>query len=274
MGNVFNIASKEFNDLINNRYILVVLALYFFMIAYMVYNVYSELPELMLNGDLLAHTLQYYNNILVMYGVLIAMVIGFVAVSLEWKTSALNTLIVKPVYRDTIINGKFVGALGYLLSLFLIATIVYIFALVLFCGAPFVSIILDFISRAFPLFAASLLYVLVFFFLSMLLSIITKGQSYSLILCIFLWNVVRGGSTLGFIATVLYSTGLMNYMDACNLLFSATPDTIRSNLSSAILDPSTGIVSIFSPIELGKLVLYVIVMVVLSYIAFLRSDVR
>lgn len=274
VGNVLNIARKEFSDLVNNRYILVVLALYFFMVAYAVYDVHNGSPGSSPDESLFGLATSHYYMAIDFYGVLIGIVIGFMAVSSELRGNALNTLIVKPVYRDTIINGKFIGALGYLVCLFIMATMLYLSLLLVFFGASFGSIIPEFVMGTIPLFVASLAYVLIFFFLSMLLSIVTKGQSYALILSIFLFEIVDGNILSG-IWVILDSLGLADYSNMCNLVAEATPFFINSELTSNILSHPTSIVSIFFPPDanLVKLVLYVVVMIIICYIAFLRSDI-
>jgi len=260
--------------LMNNRYIFLVLALYFFMVSYTVYDIYSKISGSTPDVNLFEAIVSHYFSIISVYGMLIGIVVGFMAVSSERRNHALNTLIVKPVYRDMIINGKFIGSLGYLFCIFFIVTILYISELLLFYGNSFISIFPEIFAKIIPLFVASLLYVLIFFFLSMLLSIIIKGQSYALILSIFLWEVFKG-NILGGISTILSSIGMADYRDVSNFISGAIPFTISDEFNMYVQEHSTSIISIFFPpnFELVKLILYLVIMVVLCYIAFLRSDI-
>ena len=59
-------------------------------------------------------------------GPIIGVIIGCSTISAERMGNALNTLITKPVYRDTIINGKIMGSLiffaAYIFFIMLIFT--------------------------------------------------------------------------------------------------------------------------------------------------------
>jgi len=128
------------------------------------------------------------------YGSLVAIVLGFTSISEELDGKALNNLLVKPLYRDTIINGKIIGTLGFALCLFLFTTALYTIFMFIYYG-----VILNSFSRLIdvyiPLFMGGLPLVIVltllcfFFFyaLSIVYALYFKNQTSR-----FVWEFFHG----------------------------------------------------------------------------------
>lgn len=140
MGNVMVIASKEFRDLLSNRMVLLVL------IAFTVYAVSTVYHfNSLLNDDNPNVSVEYEDNlgiaanysifyILSWFGSLIGIVIGCSTIASERMGHALNTLLVKPVYRDTIINGKMLGSFAFLASVLIFLAAVFTVCFLALCG--------------------------------------------------------------------------------------------------------------------------------------------
>jgi len=163
MSNTLKIARKEFTDLIGNRLIIFIIFVYLFLIAKTIYDFHTVTPENIKNGNLAMSLLMGLWYILTVYGTLVGIVLGFSSISSERKGNALNTLIVKPVYRDTIINGKLIGIFGFIICLFGIATFIYFSVLLIFYGNYIGAIILNILVRLLFILFLSIIYVMIFF---------------------------------------------------------------------------------------------------------------
>jgi ABC-2 type transport system permease protein len=115
------------------------------------------------------------------YFVLIAMVlavaIGFDLITREKEEGSLKSLLSHPLYRDAIINGKAMGAIG-VLAVSMAAMFLTTFAIMLFYGiVPNV----DDILRIVAYFLMALIYCGVFFALALMMSTIAKSSAMSVL---------------------------------------------------------------------------------------------
>ncbi len=108
-------------------------------------------------------------------GMVLAISMGFDLISKEKEEGSLKSLLSHPVYRDSIINGKTLGAFG-VLALVLAATFMITMAIMLIYGViPKV----DDLMAIGAYFVFALLYCLVFFAIAMMTSTIAKSSSMS-----------------------------------------------------------------------------------------------
>lgn len=115
------------------------------------------------------------NQYFVLLGAGLAIAIGFDLISREKEEGSLKSLLSHPVYRDSIINGKTIGAFG-VLSIVLGATFLITMAIMLIYGViPQMS---DITAIA-VYFVMALLYCLVFFAIAMMTSTLAKNSSMS-----------------------------------------------------------------------------------------------
>lgn len=207
------------------------------------------------------------------FGTILGVIIGCSTISSERIGNALNTLTAKPVYRDTIINGKILGSLAFLAAAILFLIMIYTSIIFILCGnavAPFMS---DYFSRLPFVFLYVMAFVLVFLSLSMLFSLLVKDQAFALVL-----------STLAVYISNRFSTTVSNNLNnifpdsgIAGLIASFSPYSMlwEGGVQSRFMDTSLEAFDAFMGIlpEFGRLLLIVVVIMVLNYALFVRRDI-
>lgn len=274
-GNVFKIAGKEFEDLANSKLVFIIITVYLLLIIKTIYDGYIVAPEIIKNGNLAGNILMGLWYILTAYGSLVSIVIGYSSISSERKGNALNTLMIKPLYRDTIINGKLIGTLGFITCLFCIATIIYSLITLIFYGNYISAILSVMISRIPIILFLSLVHVMIFLSLSMLISLIVKNQAMALILGVIILSLSHLVPDLDFSWNISLILGIKD-TEVSNIISHLSPDGLSLALvDSPIFDPAIGIWSALQSTssELIMLVLYMVIAIILNYIVFIRRDI-
>lgn len=289
--NVVVIARNEFANLIRSKLVLLVTACYLVILAY---ELFSLRPP---SDPMYASTLKYYHmihssgdadyfvgvllkslsNVLTFYGAFVAIVLGVYSISVEMYGNTLNNLVVKPLYRDTIINGKLLGSILFLLCIFGLTVAIFIAGVTISWGSGFSTLAVSFLSRLPVIIFLSLLYVLFFFSLSLLISLVVRDLAFSLIVGLTIRLLLND------VPTIQIAGKLDNLLgsDITSQIVQLTPDSIMSDVFKTPLDwgnllkPSVDILTAIQTAlpDLFKLSLYVLVLVVASYIVFIRSDV-
>jgi ABC-2 type transport system permease protein len=278
-GNVLIIARKEFSDLLSDKMILVTICVYLLLSAASISAYYSGVSaNKILNvygattGELL--------YVLIEYGAIVGIIIGVTSISNERRNNALNILISKPLYRDTIINGKLIGSFCALLCIFILVAAFYTAGLLIFCGNFVAPFLFDYAMRLPVQVIVALIYVMVFICLAMSISILVKDYAVAVILSIFSWSILllfQSSSFAGVIVPYITSHISVNYHDAQTLFESLSPHTMIDWISnSGIFDPSVSFTNGLNSmmINVVELLIYMAVAVIICYIAFLRSDVQ
>jgi ABC-2 type transport system permease protein len=123
-------------------------------------------------------------QIMVMFGPILGMAMGFDAVNKERTTGTLSVLLGQPIYRDSVINGKFLAGASTLavLGLGTIAITVGLTIPMLGYG-PTVSEALKIVTLA----GLTLLYLIFWLSIGMLFSVIAKKTSTSMLASIATW---------------------------------------------------------------------------------------
>lgn len=274
MDNIIKIAEKEFLDLVNSRLVLIILSVYVLLIFKTVYDIYMSIPQSESNFIVYILLGLWYN--LTAYGSLVCIVIGFSSISSEMATGALNTLVVKPVHRDTVINGKLLGILGFLTCIFTISSILYLSVIITCFGASIASMIADFLLRVAVIILLSMIYVLVFLLLSMLFSILVRDRPIALILSMLALSISQLFYNVGFISNICMILGISD-LSTQNSIAELSPDAmsmvITNNLD--LFNPLMNLWAALQPvwIDVGKLALYAFILIVVNYIVFIRSDI-
>jgi ABC-2 type transport system permease protein len=258
----------------NSRLVIFILIIYILLICKTLYDFYnSVLSNSIVGGNELAYlVLIGLNYILTYYGSFIGVIIGFSSIMSERNNGALKCLIVKPVYRDTIINGKLIGSFGFIACIFVLTIVLYTSSLLIIAGNAIAPIILVYLSYLPVLFILSIIYVLIYLSLSLLLSILIDEQAFALIagvILIFIFDIITSVNVAGFLTNII-SPDNLNTLDFIERL---SPSGIMSFINHYLYVPNTTI-SIYSvELETMKLILYLVVIVILSYIAFIRRDI-
>jgi ABC-2 type transport system permease protein len=199
MRSVFVIADKEFRDHLSSKIFLFIFAI---LIMVMIFSLWTgidsynqqlsdyksamssgsgnALAQLSLSTMLMPSVLQVFQSmvmLLALVGMFLGIALGFGAVSREKDKGSIKFLVSSPIYRDSIIIGKTLGALVTLTiamgSVFLIAIAIMLFKNVI-PGT-------DDLARIACFFIAALLYCMVFYGISLMMSTITRDTVTALI---------------------------------------------------------------------------------------------
>lgn len=272
MSNLLIIAKKELQDMISNKIVILTIIIYLlYVIDLMFHQQYinyrfgmSLNPVIVLLGT--------FATILVKFGSLFAIVIGFISMYSEFSHKTINTLITKPVYRDQIINGKllgisifFIGFLGLTACVFLLLSL-YLFPSYI-SGPTFT----DLVSKMPIAIVFSSLIMIFFLASSMLFTLTMRNETLAMFASFLLWVVMMCIiNNVDFAGNI--SMALANDDSITNYIASFSPDAIMVTVFWNITDVF-GTFSSHSS-ELVKLVIYALVMITLCYISFLRRDIQ
>ncbi|MGA9141393.1 MAG: ABC transporter permease subunit [Methanocella sp.] len=289
MRNTYIIAKNEFVNLLNSKLIFVVVAVYVILFIQGTISmrppgdpIYtSTLANLHLIGiadsDYYTCALLYgVGYSLWVYGALFGVVLGVYTVASERYGKTLGNLVAKPLYRDTIINGKLIGCSMFILALFFITILLYTVYIMVCWGGAFLPLAGDYLIRLPIVAAAALIYVMFFFAIAMLISLVVKDLAFALIASMLIRQVLLN-AVGGEISSKL---ALLSGIDF-DQLRSIFPDIIIRSVFALpgernnILIPSIDLLSAVSAAipAMAILFVYVVILVVAGYIIFLRSDV-
>lgn len=278
MNNVLLVAKKEFLDLISSKLTMII---FFWYIITFIFSFYFIVHP---NGDMPPVIANYDNPVdcifitfvftLCYYGTLVAVVIGFNSMSAEIDGKALNTLLVKPLYRDTIINGKILGMIGFILCLFLFTTILYILTMFLYFGiidsyAVFINSYLPLFISMMPLaFLLSILCITFFLSVSMFTCLTFKEQSFSLFMSLFIWImlfcILNNQSFAGYIDFFTHNQDLGHFISGLSPTTMLSYIFENRDVRGALINNS---------FEVFKLFMYCFVALISTYTTFIRRDV-
>jgi len=125
-------------------------------------------------------------NYLGMIGALLAMILGNHAIVKEKRSGTLKLILSRPVYRDSLLNGKLLGNLGLLAGISVMVGIITYISLQ-FVGS--VSLSGDEFLRMIFFFIMSFLYMAVFMVLAAAVSLMSRNGNKALLMTIILWLV-------------------------------------------------------------------------------------
>ncbi|MGA9139509.1 MAG: ABC transporter permease subunit [Methanocella sp.] len=273
---LLTIARKEFTDLMSNRVIILTMLVYLALVGLVVYSFYYSVTNFGFNrpGERLVVLTFNLVQILVEYGSIMAVIIGFASMWNETRNNALSVLMVKPVRRNTVIFGKMIGSLGFMLGLSLLSIMAYVSGILLLTGdvtGPSVEIFLGWIPG---ILALSLVCDTIFILLSMLFTILLKDVILALFLGVLSWIILNE-----FIPNVAFAGNL-------SLLFGPNRDAADSFLNS--LSPVGSVNQIFLYVRdndhildtiiasnsiVLRLLIALFVLAALNYVVFARRDI-
>lgn len=271
------IAKKEFLDLLNSRLVLLALLLYTLILLPMVYAFFTGNT---FGSDRASTFLHILTLSLCYYGSLIAIAVGLSSISEELDRKSINTLLVKPVYRDTIINGKIMGMIGFTLCITLFTTLIYIIILFVIFGNSINIYILNFLGKLPFVFILSILCFIFFFALTLLICINIREPSLAMLLSFLSWiflcyllpNVMFTSYFSSYISFILGDPSLNQYLQVT--ISDLSPTTMVFRIFLNITDNMSLIDVLDNNIfEILKLSLYCIITAFLAYISFIRRDI-
>ncbi|WP_424358669.1 ABC transporter permease [Methanocella sp. MCL-LM] len=280
MSNLGSIAKKECVDLINSKIVLLGAAVLLLYVGVNLYEYHHALSSGLIKNIEFSSSVLSAMCTLTLYGSFFSVIIGFSSIANEKKNHALNTLIVKPLYRDTIINGKLLGACCFMSLVFGFALLIYVSGLLMLSGEYISTFILDFAAKIAFVYLLSLIYDLIFVTLSMTVAIIVDKQAIALIistLIVEMFDFIVGVNVTQTISHIINSIMPVN-MDAIEyFIVLLSPKGVigliinNSNIFSPIYGACDVIGSLSSYVI--RLCLYLFLSVIVCYMVFMRRDI-
>ncbi len=242
------------------------------------------------------------------FGPLIGMVLGFDAINRERANRTLSKLLAQPIYRDAVINGKFLAGLTTI-SLMLVSIVLLITGL----GLPVLGVVPggEEVGRLLVYLVISLVYIGFWLGLAILCSVLFRSVATSALAALALWIFLAffmplGANLAADVLTPLPSgavedpTPVLQHEATRQAVARLSPITLYSSATALILDPmrkTTRSLVLMGPMErlslsrfqnplpLGQSVLIVAPALVtlvalsllcfaLSYATFLRQEIR
>nr|WP_321496900.1 ABC transporter permease [uncultured Methanolobus sp.] len=276
---ITTIAKKEFSDKLYERSLILLMAV--FMISLFIYTYGNDF------GDA--------TKIIGVFFPLIGIVLGYDAIVKEKNSKSINVLLTHPVFRDNIITGKFVGIS---LTLFLV---VFISLMIIVASDYIISgqvAQLESLLRLLVYGIFTFLYLLIFASLGILTSIKFKNELNSLAFGIIIWINMCFALGPSIIMLTSFITGQSmfdmtdEFLSTGALLFNISPIHHFAEVTVGTLDLSYGSFSIQKEVHgildtryslsylLGYywqnimiLIAIPVILVIVSYISFLREDI-
>jgi len=110
-------------------------------------------------------------------GALLAIVMGFNLITREKETGTLKLLLTRPTYRDSVINGKAIAGFATIVVVFGASFLITLAIMLLYNVVPGT----DDLLRIIAFFIVAMLYMLLFFALSMLISTISPSSTVAIL---------------------------------------------------------------------------------------------
>ncbi|MEG3064815.1 ABC transporter permease subunit [Acetomicrobium sp.] len=235
------------------------------------------------------------------FGPLLGIILGFDAINGERTRGTLSLILSQPVYRDVIINGKFLASIATVAIM--IASIMVMIAGISIAKLGAVPNGQE-VARAFLFFIACILYIAFWTSLAILFSIVFEKSSTSALTSIAIWIFLAFFVYMiaGVIADEVYpitrqSTPelLAKHESLRTMLLRFSPAVLLEEISAAILNPTVRVFGpmfetqlqglILTPLSLGQSMLVVwpqfvalvaasIICFAVSYLAFMRKEIR
>jgi ABC-2 type transport system permease protein len=285
MNNLLRVSRKDFCDLLGSPMILVILFAFFIIMSFSFILTNQSVQSAIASGIgmRLEHVDSFgmffadglLNDLVMFFGPVIGVVIGCSAIASERQRNALNTLLTKPLYRDTIINGKIVGALAFLALVILCIMAFYTSVVLILYGNLMAPTFGDYLSRLPLVFLYALTSLAVNVTISMLISLLVQKQAFALvistiILCIF---HSTGTNIVGPLSNLFPDKNLM-ISDLLNSLMPSDASIHFLTIEDYLFNSSYGFMDSLRLVlpDLAKYWLYSALMIIFSYIIFIRRD--
>ncbi|ASJ09241.1 ABC transporter permease [Thermococcus siculi] len=194
MNPVWNIALKELYVSVKSRRFIVIVSIYLLIFGLAVYAIKDYLMQMGVPSvesnelGLWGVSAEIYTTpfailftinmmIITVLGAVLGTALGADAINREVENGTAKVLLGHPVYRDEVINGKFLG-IGALIAVTYLVSYVVMVAVMLILGIPLDG---DSLIRGFMAILVTILYTLVFLSLGVLLSTLSKRPETSML---------------------------------------------------------------------------------------------
>lgn len=277
MRNIFVIAHKEFIDLLYNKMVFIVLVIFLVYIMSIIYSFKVTLDntnpgiQLMFGNNTGIAAANYIYYTLAWFGSILGIVIGCSAISTERIGGALNTLASKPLYRDTIINGKIAGSLLFLACVEIFYIAIFTSGFLVLCGNALIPFLQDYFLRLPFIFLFIMTFTLVFLSLSMFISLIIRDQAFAMIL-----------STLMVYFSLFFAISKLSVLDKIipglnlgSLMMNMSLYTIVLNVQRSLMNTDSSAYQAFQSVvsNFVTLLLFVAAVMIINYIIFIWKDI-
>lgn len=309
-GSLSAIYQKEMADHIRSRRFLIVMGLVLLTSIASVYGAVSAISDgSAADSDYLflqlfvasGNSIPSFISFIALLGPFVGLTLGFDAINSERSEGTLNRLVSQPLYRDAIINGKFLaGATMIFLMVFSMGILISAVGLMVI-GIPPEG---EEVGRIAVCLLFTVVYICFWLALSILFSVLCRHAATSAMLGIALWIFFALFMSLvvNILVQILYPTeqmttlgSVMDYYECQANLNRLSPYYLYSEAVSTIMNPSVRSNNIILPqqlsgaitgyLSLGQSLLLVwphligllaltAVIFALSYISFMRREIR
>lgn len=290
---------KELTDIFNSTRFLVLFVLLLAVSALALYSASSGIRGSGSEGFLflklytvepsgtqyLSFLLNYINFIPLIFIPLFGIILGFDAVNRERASGTLSRILSQPVYRDSVINGKFLAGL-IVLAIMIASSILIIAGFGMrMIGIPPTS---EEIIRLFLYVVFILIYGAFWISLSILFSVIFRNLATSIICSILVWLVLSFG-------LLVLAMAVSDSQETFSMILNFSPNWLFGQASSMLLFPvvrTLGTLTaeqtqfmVANPLSLGQslqviwpyivgLISLSAVCFAISYIVFMKQEIR
>jgi len=217
---------------------------------------------------------------------IIGIALGFDAINREYSTGTMSRILSQPIYRDSVINGKFLAGI-ITLAIMMATTLLVVSGYGLrMIGVPPSA---EEIIRLFIYFVSIVIFGAFWMGLAILFSVIIKNLAVSLLASIAVWLF------FGFFYTMLIVPAVAKTVETYLMLVRLSPNTLFDEATMAMLLPQSRGLGLFAsgdvsymlpnPLPLGQSLLLVwpqlttmiglaAVCFAVSYIVFMRQEIR
>ena len=301
---------KEMADHIRSKRFLIVLCLILLTSCASVYGAVSVLSDAVASDPdyiflklftLSGNSIPSFTSFIALLGPFVGLTLGFDAINSERSEGTLNRLVSQPIYRDCIINGKFLaGATVIFLMVFSMGLVIGAVGLLTVGIPPTV----DEVGRVVALLFFTSVYICFWLALSILFSVLCRHAATSAMIVIALWIFFALFMSLvvNIVTNALYPSDqvstvgqVLDYYECQLALNRLSPYYLYSEAISTIMDPTARSMNVILPQQLsgaisgylsagqslllvwphlvGLLALTAVVFA-LSYISFMRREIR
>jgi len=305
---------KEMGDHVTSRRFVIILILIVATTVASVYGAISGIRDGVSDGSIdttylflklyttSGNSIPSYMSLIALIGPFIGLILGFDAINSERANGTLNRLVAQPIYRDSIIIGKFLSG-SALIALMILATGISVGA----AGFLAIGILPDGeqLCRVAVYLVYTIFYVCFWLAMAILFSVICRHAATSALASIALWVFFAIFMSLlaSIIANAVYPMNneyqqMLNALDNTNLTYNLnriSPYYLYSEASSIIMNPSSrainavtyaqlvGAISGYLSIDQSLLLVWphlvgliamTLIAFAISYVAFMRQEVR
>ena len=309
-GGLYALYRKELADHLRSNRFLIILALILLTSCASIYGALSGLSEAVESDPnniflklftLSGESIPSFLSFIALLGPFVGLTLGFDAINSERSEGTLNRLVSQPIYRDAVINGKFLaGATIIFIMVFSMGFVISAIGLIT-VGIPPTG---DEVGRILSMLFFTSVYICFWLALSILFSVICRHAATSAMIVIALWIFFALFMSLvvNIIMGALYPTEsvttvgqLLDYYDLLYGLNRLSPYYLYSEAISTIMDPTVRTMNVILPqqlsgaisgyLPLGQSLLLVwphlvgllaltLITFAISYICFMRKEIR